>query len=119
MRISASLLIHPTDQIQLLLTALRLMESETNVSRRRPHITAEQTQSARNLRINLLQQIKENSLKKVKAYRETAETFAKDGEIEIDPGAPVSTGADDGAYVQAWIWVSDDDVRNNRKKTTH
>ena len=28
-----------------------------------------------------------------------------DGELEIDPGAAVSEGADNGAYVQAWVWV--------------
>jgi hypothetical protein len=28
-----------------------------------------------------------------------------DGEIEIDSKARVSTGNDDGAYVQAWVWV--------------
>ena len=39
-------------------------------------------------------------------YRSAAEEFFhKDGECEIDEGAKVSRGADEGAYVQAWIWV--------------
>ena len=29
----------------------------------------------------------------------------KDGEIEIDDGAPISEGDDNGAYVQAWVWT--------------
>ena len=30
----------------------------------------------------------------------------RDGEIELDDDAIVSWGADDGAYVQAWVWVN-------------
>lgn len=30
----------------------------------------------------------------------------RDGEIEIDDGAVVSRGDEDGAYVAAWVWVS-------------
>lgn len=33
------------------------------------------------------------------------EIHGRDGEIEIDDGAPVSRGDDNGAYVQAWVWV--------------
>lgn len=29
-----------------------------------------------------------------------------DGEIEIDPDAAISEGDDNGAYVQAWVWIS-------------
>lgn len=32
-----------------------------------------------------------------------------DGEVEIDEGAVVSHGDDPGAYVQAWVWVYDED----------
>jgi hypothetical protein len=32
------------------------------------------------------------------------EEYAKDGEIEVDEDAVVSE-SDDGAYVQAWVWV--------------
>ncbi len=39
-------------------------------------------------------------------YRTAAEEFFhKDGECEIDEGAKVSLGDDEGAYVQAWVWV--------------
>lgn len=44
-------------------------------------------------------------------YREAArDRYGCDGEIEIDPGAPVSRGDDPGAYVQAWVWVDDSDL---------
>jgi hypothetical protein len=44
-------------------------------------------------------------------YRDAAkELFHREGEIEIDPGAPVSKGDDEGAYVQAWVWVSDYEI---------
>jgi hypothetical protein len=33
-----------------------------------------------------------------------------DGQIEIDDHPAVSDGADGGAYVMAWVWVSDDDL---------
>ena len=33
------------------------------------------------------------------------ELYHEDGEIEIDDSAEVSIGGDDGAYVQAWVWV--------------
>jgi len=37
----------------------------------------------------------------------------RDGEVEIDPKAPVSTNTNPdtsrGAYVQAWVWVPDPD----------
>jgi hypothetical protein len=38
------------------------------------------------------------------------EKFHRDGELEVDHGALVSTGADDGAYVQCWVWVADDPI---------
>lgn len=31
--------------------------------------------------------------------------WEQDGEIEIDAGAVVSEGDDNGAYVQVWVWV--------------
>lgn len=41
-------------------------------------------------------------------YRRQARDFLhRDGEIEIDDDAVVSTGADAGAYVAAWVWVAD------------
>lgn len=33
-----------------------------------------------------------------------------EGECEIDDDAKVSISSDGGAYVQAWVWVDDDDL---------
>lgn len=44
-------------------------------------------------------------------YRAAARRLRhRDGETEIDDGAPVSRGDDPGAYVQAWVWVAEEDV---------
>jgi hypothetical protein len=46
------------------------------------------------------------------AYRRAAKRlFHEDGTLEIDGTATVSEGSDDGAYVQAWVWVSDINIR--------
>lgn len=43
-------------------------------------------------------------------YRKRAVTdYHEAGTIEIDDGAPVSL-SDGGAYVQAWVWVDDEDA---------
>ena len=34
--------------------------------------------------------------------------YEDEGTIEIDDTAVVSRGSDNGAYVQAWVWVEDD-----------
>lgn len=39
------------------------------------------------------------------------ENLQRDGEIEIDSGAVVSRGDDPGAYIAAWVWVADEDVK--------
>jgi hypothetical protein len=45
------------------------------------------------------------------AYRKAAkELHVHEGTLEIDPGAMVSQSEDGGAYVQAWVWVDDDDA---------
>jgi hypothetical protein len=38
-------------------------------------------------------------------------TLRRDGVLEFDDNAVVSTGADNGAYVQCWAWVEDDDTQ--------
>lgn len=38
--------------------------------------------------------------------------YEEEGEIEIDDMAIVSLGDDRGAYVQAWLWVPEDEVKN-------
>jgi hypothetical protein len=45
-------------------------------------------------------------------YRKYAQDRLQvDGDLEFDDDAAVSLGADDGAYVMGWKWVSDEDVR--------
>ena len=42
--------------------------------------------------------------------------YHQDGQIEIDSDARVSMGDDNGAYVQAWVWVplnEEEDARSN------
>src|SRR5215472_14714934 len=34
-----------------------------------------------------------------------ADKYAREGEIEFDEDARISEGDDNGAYVQAWVWV--------------
>lgn len=43
-------------------------------------------------------------------YRDAAEglNFVREGECEIDDWAVVSKGDDGGAYVMAWVWVTDE-----------
>jgi hypothetical protein len=44
-------------------------------------------------------------------YRDAAKKLHhREGELEIDDDAIVSKGEDPGAYVQAWIWVSNSDA---------
>jgi hypothetical protein len=56
-------------------------------------------------------------------YRTAArEQYGKDGEIEIDdgaevthahdhaPAAPCHSADDDGAYVQAWVWIANEEA---------
>jgi hypothetical protein len=43
-------------------------------------------------------------------YRDRAkELYCVDGEIEVDSNARISRGDDRGAYVEAWVWVPDDE----------
>ena len=44
------------------------------------------------------------------AYRAAAMDQSSGGELEVDPNAVVSKGGDEGAYVMAWLWVSDDEA---------
>lgn len=47
-------------------------------------------------------------------YRNYAyDCWHRDGELEIDPTAVVSLSDDGGAYVEAWLWVDDQDVSRN------
>lgn len=45
------------------------------------------------------------------AYRAAAmRRLEREGELEFDDLPLVSIGSDDGAYVQAWVWVGDEDI---------
>lgn len=56
------------------------------------------------------------------AYRRAARAeYHREGEVEIDNNAVISRGDDPGAYVQAWVWVSHEEVKAHtpkRKKVT-
>lgn len=42
------------------------------------------------------------------------------GEIEIDSNAKISRSPDAGAYVQAWVWVNNEEVLlTNQEKGLH
>jgi hypothetical protein len=42
--------------------------------------------------------------------RAAKEQFEQEGHTEFDDSIVVSLGDDPGAYVMAWVWVSDDDL---------
>ena len=44
-----------------------------------------------------------NRAKQIRAL--ASAQYHRDGELEIDPDARISEGDDNGAYVQAWVWV--------------
>jgi len=37
--------------------------------------------------------------------KQAKSTYHEEGQIEIDSNARVSRGSDEGAYVEAWVWV--------------
>lgn len=44
-------------------------------------------------------------------YVEAAHKIQREGELEVDDGAQVSKAEDaDGAYVQAWLWISNEEA---------
>lgn len=45
---------------------------------------------------------------KISAYQAGQPPYLKEGEVEIDQRPAVSIGDGDGAYVQGWVWVSND-----------
>jgi hypothetical protein len=55
--------------------------------------------------------------KRKQAIRELAkEKHHREGELEIDDYSMVSEGDDNGAYVQAWVWVSFDGTKLDKEK---
>jgi len=51
-----------------------------------------------------------NFAKDVAYVAKAVELYAREGAVEFDDEPSVSEGSDDGAYVQAWVWVSVDDL---------
>lgn len=50
-------------------------------------------------------------------YVEAAKSlYHRDGEVEVDEGAVVSEGADNGAYVAAWVWVPEETMKDEKKR---
>jgi len=48
-----------------------------------------------------------------RAYVEAAKLLHHDeGTLEVDDNAAVSRSSDGGAYIQAWVWVGNEDVGN-------
>lgn len=45
-----------------------------------------------------------------------AARYSGDGQLEIDKEALVSEGSDNGAYVQAWVWVSFEGTKLDKEK---
>jgi len=43
-------------------------------------------------------------------YRDAAFERSRDGDLEVDSNALVSVSGENGAYVQAWLWVTDEDA---------
>ncbi|MDE4297039.1 hypothetical protein PXK56_17780 [Phaeobacter gallaeciensis] len=43
-------------------------------------------------------------------HRAAKRRHESEGEVEIDDGAQVNVFEDGGAYVQAWVWVTDEDA---------
>ena len=52
----------------------------------------------------------------VELAREKHEGDGADGDIEFDEEATVSEGDGNGAYVQAWVWVSFADTPLDKEK---
>jgi hypothetical protein len=44
------------------------------------------------------------------SYVQAARLHVREGELEVDTPAVVSRGADDGAYVMAWIWIDNQEA---------
>ena len=45
-------------------------------------------------------------------------TLEKDGELEIDDNAVISESDDNGAYVQAWVWIDFDGTQFDKNRNS-
>lgn len=63
-----------------------------------------------------------NDAKRIKAHKQKILELAsedprlKDGDLELDNGAKVSEGDDNGAYVQVWMWVPFEGTKLDKNK---
>jgi len=49
--------------------------------------------------------------RKQKIINRAKQMYHREGEIEIDDNARLSEGDDDGCYVQAWVWVPNEETK--------
>lgn len=90
--------------IQLDDEQIKLIQSHMSA---RADIDGDDSPAARLLK-HIEEHIAEQNSDSAQRYRAAAQTAKNDeGELEIDDEALVSMGDDDGAYVQAWVWVTD------------
>lgn len=47
------------------------------------------------------------------AVEQAQSEYGSEGECEIDDGAVCSRGDDNGLYVQAWVWIADDEIEED------
>lgn len=61
-----------------------------------------------------------NEPPRFEAYRKAAKQLVKgeEGNVEVDDTAGISEGDDDGAYVEAWLWVSNDEAGITTEEAT-
>ena len=88
------------DQLKIVKLALNTLSTE-DISTEKP--VAEILERIENCE-------KESKDENLRKYAKAAQKRQRDGEIEIDDDAVVSKGEDAGAYVEAWLWVGDDEL---------
>ena len=71
---------------------------EEELSRRKPATQQKET----NMNIEMM---KDGELNDEWFRARAKELYCRDGEVEVDSNARISYGADEGAYVEAWVWV--------------
>jgi hypothetical protein len=54
---------------------------------------------------------KKDKAKNLRYVEAAKRLFHEEGSIEIDDNAKVSKGDANGAYVEAWVWVSNDELK--------
>lgn len=83
--------------------AIRLLQHEQN------HVISAEPGPLEDLR-RALRMCRRSKLER-EYLRAAQECHHSDGDLEFDDGAVVSLGDDPGAYVMAWKWVDESDLR--------